>query len=706
MATGVAGGGEGVRRGPAMQFKEHDKSYRVSFDNGIQVEILKRGSEFAGIGHVKLRRRKLRSAGLPIMPLIRTPDGYEVSRLEFQDIERARGSVTVTLTPHVARYGRMEWVCCDGEDRWNVDSWGQPAERDRGGTLRLALQAVSRNIAGVDFVGFSYSYKFRSRKYRVYRIHDRATWELGGSAAGNSFWMDGPFNEPHKTFGNKGDSFTTAWCRPGGGPVQLQQFLPLFTMLQGFAFQFDRQNLLVTAFEAPFHCRSLFQKSAGHNHFVHWHQLCGDLSNCLEFPALQVLCADVPTDDLTERANQYCAIREELQRQFAEQCALTREGVVVSGRIAAVESSAAEALQRGLDELARAGCKRVFAPALMHTLGPRDDGAAPRPSPRQSEQDAYRRVAHFVEHAHQRGMEVAASLADCCAPWLLAATFAEQAAGGSADSQPDADGEELLARALRDKACGEFVRGHLRRVRRAVGVDAVFADSLLGGIADQFHWAGAAEAERPPGARAASPASADLEQDLGSIRSLHGPAVGLIAALQAMGYKCPLAGPGGLAAASARLSHGVLRGREFMFRDRVIEFPYEEVAASEVHPLEAYFRGCANRLSYAAVYDATRGATGRLASWWKQEYAAVNKAYHAVREHMEVSRLLPGDRGVVWTGPDPDVRVLWCYKSFVWSAGDGADAFDVTVSKRIALQEGQFAPQPLRVYLVQNATGP
>ena len=688
-----------------MQLKERDRSYRLSFDNGIQVEILKRGGEFGGLGHVRLRRRNLRSAELPIMPLIRTPDGYEVKRLEFHDIEKTRDSVTLTLTPHVARYGRMEWVCCDGEDRWNVGPWEQPAERDRGGTLRLALQAVSRNIAGLDFVGFSYGYKFRSRKYRIYRIHDRATWELGGWATGNSFWMDGPFNQPHKTFGNKSDSYTTSWCHAGGAMVQLQQFLPLFTVLQGFSFQFDHQSVLVTAFEAPFHCRSLFQKNAGHNHLVHWHQLCGDLGGCLEFPALQVLCADAPTDDPAERANQYCAVREELQRQYAEQCGLNRDGVVVSGRIAAGDGCAPEALQRGLDELARAGCKRVFAPALMRTLGPREEAAPGRPAPRQAEQEAYARVTRFVEHAHQRGMEVAASLADCCAPWLLPASLSEQAASG-AQGQPDAHGEELVARAVRDTASARFLLDHLRRVKRALGVDALFADSLLTGIADQFHWAGPSAAEGHQAAHPRELRALDLDENVGVIRSLHGPMVGLLAALQAMGYKCPLTGPGGLAPASSSLGHELLCGREFMCRDRVLEFLYEEISAGDVHPLEAYFRGCATRLSYAAVYDATRGTAGRLASWWKPEYTTVNKAYHAVREHMEVSRLLPGDCGIIWTGADPDVRVLWCYKQFAWSAGGGAEVFDVMATRRVALDKGQFVPQPLRVYLVQNAANP
>jgi len=690
-----------------MRLKEHDKSYRLAFDNGISVEILKRGSEFRGLSEVKLRRRKLRSGELPIMPLIRTPDGCEVTRLELQNIEKGKDAVALTLTPHVSRHGRMEWACSDGEDRWNVGSWEQEAERDRGGALRLTLQAVNRTIGGLEFTGFSYGYKFRSRKCRIYRLHDRATWELGGWATGNSFWMQGPFNPPQKTFDGKSDSFTTACCRSVGGTVEVQQFQPLFTALQGFTFQFDRQDLLLTAFEAPFHCRSLFQKDAGQNYFVHWHQLCGDLGACLEFPALQVLCANAPYGDVAERADQYSAIRDELQRTYAEQYKLMREGTVVSGHIAATGSACVEALQRGLDELARAGCKRVYVPGLMSAFAPRDaDGAAA--GTRESVQESYRRVSRLVEHAHQRGLEVAASLADCCSPWLVAGSHSEgpqDTARTAAEPVGDIAGAHLVSLALREKPAEKFLLEHLHRVRRVLGVDGLFADSEVSGIADRFHRAPAPGAGEPDSGSA--PARAvDAGEDGGDIRSLHGPMNGLISAVQRMGYRCTLAGAGGLAGASAAVGYRLLRDCEFMFRDGVFEFPYGGIVDSGAVPIEAYFRGCANRLCYAAVYDAARGAGGRLASWWRQEYATINKAYHAVREHMESSRMLAQGRGVLWMSADPDVRVLWCYQSFAWAVGKDAEVFDVTASRRVELEGGEFTPLALRVYLVQNAVGP
>ncbi|MHC4479882.1 MAG: hypothetical protein ACYS1C_02795 [Planctomycetota bacterium] len=676
-----------------MQLKEYEKNYRLSFENGMSVEVLKRDGAFGGLGQVKFRRRKLRSAELPIMPLIATPDGYEVSRLQFEDVQKAKDSLTLDLAPFVRRRGRMEWVCCDGQDRWNVGPWDGEAEKDRGGLVRMVLSAVTRTIGGVEFVGFSYSYKFRSRKYRIYRIHDRATWELGGYATANSFWMQGPFNEPQKTIRNKDDGFSTSWCRLAEEAVELQQFLPLFTALQGFTFQFDRQNLLVTAFEAPFHCRALYQKNAGQNYFVHWHQLCDDLSGCLEFPALQVLCAEVPDADKTELVNCYCAVREELQGHYADQSGIVREPAVVSGRLEVGEPPSAAALERGLNELARAGCERVYVPGLMRALG--------RAATARS-QEARERAARFLEHAHHRGVQVAVSLTDCCAPWLVAALAPEGQEEPSAAVGPPA----VPAQGLRDASGQAALLDHLRRLRSELSVDALFARSSLDGIAEEFDWRWPAEPDDAPAPSTPAIGAPDFDEKAGQIRSFHERSLELVASLQRLGYKCTLSGAGALGAPAGPLDLQLLDGSEFILRDGVLEFPYDSVADSRREPEDVYFRGCANRLAFVLVYEGGGGVSGKLAEWWDTEQTAINNAYHAVREHMERSRHLPQGRGVLWRGADPDVQVLWCYKCFEWAVGEEAEVFDVMASVPIEPEEGRFAPRPFTVYLVQNAREP
>ena len=55
--------------------------------------------------------------------------------------------------------------------------------------LELELRPVQRTIGGRDYSGFSYRYRYRSGTIPIYKILDRGSWEIGGSALGNEFWM-------------------------------------------------------------------------------------------------------------------------------------------------------------------------------------------------------------------------------------------------------------------------------------------------------------------------------------------------------------------------------------------------------------------------------------------------------------------------------------------------------------------------------------
>lgn len=658
-----------------MRWNEHEKNYTLRFDNGISVEILKEGSRYGGLGRVKYGRRKLRCEELPVMPMINTPNGFEVCRLEFEDIQKDDQSVTLRLRPFMVPRGRMEWLCCDGEDRWHVGTWEDEPDRDRGGMLEMTLRGVSRTIGDMTFDGFAYSYAFHSRKYYAFRIHDRATWELGGSATGNSFWMAGPFNEPRKTLQNKDDSFTTAWCHREDELVQLQQFLPLFTSLQGFSFQFDRHSILVTAFEEPFHCRSLFQKESGRNYLVHWHQLCGDLGGSLRFPAIQVLCAASETDSETERANQYRAVRSQMEQQCRRKTDVVFSRVRVTGCLDGINGNN-KGIRRGLDELTGTGCERVYLPKLMRALAPDNDSPTARG-------EAERMVQDVIENVHARGLEAALSLDDCCCAWLVKGSETEETGPiGLA-------GADLVAAALRGEEKWQFLLAHMRRLKSEFDVDALVAEDLLEGLTDQFDWSG-------------SPGRGRVARSPADIRSLQERRLALTAELQQMGYRCPTQGIGELATPGAECRIRFPKGAEFMFPDFVMPFPAERFVETEKDPFVTCFRACANRISFMPTYHLDRGTWGELDEWWEKRFAALNRAYQAVREHMGECCILPEDRGILWHGRDPEVRVLWSYKKSKRTADSRAEVFDVMDGRSLPVEEGNFNALAHRVYLIQQ----
>jgi len=642
----VSNSGEGSA-GAGMRLKEHERGYRLSFDNGISAEILRQGDAFGGLGQVRLGRRKLRSAELPIMPLIRTADGYEVTRLQIADIRTDADGIALRLAPYFSPTSRADGIHPGAADLWNVATWEQPAQRDRGGLFEVRLAPVERKLGGMEFVGFSYAYKFRSRRYRVPCIHDRATWELGGRATANRFWMAGPYNEPHKTFRNKKDSFTTAAPAAGGGAPGAAQFLPFFGCLQGFTFQFDAASLLVTAFEAVLNCRSLFQKDPGRNYLVHWHQMRAGLGGRVAFPPLQVLCGPSAAGDPSEQANRYCAIAEELNAAYRAQLGVNAEPAATSGLLVGAETCDVTCLERALDELTHTACERVYMPDLLSGLGHRSE-----PGPASA---TLRAAAGVIEHAHRRGMEVALPLSECCLPWVFRARGAEPPA----------------VRPPRGRAMLE----HLRALRPELGADALFP----GGARQAARWQTMPAEHGPHDDRHEA-------LDPGSVEEL-----------QRMGYRYAFGGP------PLRVSYARVRGREFMFRDCVLEFPYHEITRAGEDPLVAYFRGCANRVSYIVTYDLTQGGAGRLPEWWRPDYALINRSYRAVRDQMQRPRLLPGSRGVLWDGAEPGIRVLWANSAFQWSPGDSAEVFDVMASKPVELDHGAFTTKPCRIYLIQGA---
>jgi len=667
-----------------MRLREHEKCFSLRFDNGVSVDVGRDGETFTGLGAVALRRRKLRSAELAILPLIRMPDGYHVARLALRDIRSGDETITLELTPFVTRLGMTEWSTGDGEGRWNVGPWSRAQERDRGGGLSVTLAALSRTIGGVDFTGFSYAYTFRSRKYHAYRLHDRATWELGGRATGNSFWMAGPFNEPRKLIRNRADRFSTAsW--DAARSVGLQ-FLPLFGALQGFTFQFNANGLLVTAFERPFHCRSLFQKSPGRNYLVHWHQLCGDLSGLLKFPPLQVLYAEGSADE-RERVDQYCAIRDELYEHFCGRAGLRRERTVMSGVLVGGGGPRARDAERCLDALAGAGCKRVYVPHLMDDLTPRDD------SPRVSAA-AVRRMRRLSTRAQQRGVELAASVRECCLPWVEAICAPED--------EPVAAETPLFPDALHDAQARERLIAHMVRLRGELGIDAVYCDGLFCGVGHEFRrrWS-CVDAD---GARRRHQANHDARyhDNGGEILSLQAALTALTARLQSMGYGWPQIGATGMAGIQGGPNYAAARGSEFMFRDRVMPFPLAGVPDGQ-EALESYFQGCANRVALTVTCDAASAADNGLEGWWGRDFAAVNHAYNAVSEYMEHSALLANGRGILWRSADPEVRVLWSYREFEWPVGEQAEVFDVIASRPLALSGDTAHVEAWRVYLVQDA---
>jgi len=624
-----------------VRIRELRNRFWVEFDNGVAVEVRAVGGVYGGIGRVRRGRQELRSPKLPIMPLIAAPDGCEVCRLELADLDSAGDELTIKLRPYFKLGSRTEEHTPDGGHIWNVGQWEQEPTRDRSGWLWLRLREVNRLVGEHEYAGFSYGYKFRSRKHRPDCIHDRATWELGGRATGNTVIMPGCRQNPLRRIANKQDRFTTALSFPGGSKVQ---FLPLFTQLPGFTFQFDRGGVLATAFEKPFDCRSLVQKKAGSNHLVHWHQMrppASSAGQCLDFPALEVTWADSPATRVADRISQYVTLRDYLHGRYQRAVGIQGDGAACVGELVAGASAGQAALERAIDQLVSAGCSEVLVRGIL-------------PEPTQKEGDADRRLRMVADMAHCRGLEVGLS---------LDASVLDASAGPGA----------------REEGRGGVLTP-LRRLKKQCALDAVH---LLR-------------------------AGADAARDEEAAQCAEGfeKHVALHRRLQQQGYRCRLGRGGAFGVSTQPVPYGFLRNNEPLYGNSVQPFPYEQVLARQDRPQEAYFRGYANRVCYSVTFDGEQQAAAGLQDWWCAQYAAVNNAYCAVKDHMDYARLLSGGRGVLWEDADEDVRVLWAYREFTWRVGERAKVYDVMAGQAAGVEAGALKAKANCVYLVQNALEP
>jgi hypothetical protein len=654
-----------------MHVRERKSGLWVEFENDVAVEIRLRGKVLGGIGRVRAHGRELRSAEVPILPLILTLEGYEVSSLELEDFRTERGELHLAFRPYLRPACRSPRHSAGADESWVVQRWGQPPDRDRGGRLELTLKEVNRVAGAVELSGFSYGYKFRSRKHTASCIHDRATWELNGRATGNTLIARSHGAPSVKAIRTKDDSFTTSQAGDAAGG---RQFLPLFSEMQGFTFQYDRHGLLATAFEEPCRCFSLIQKNRGCHSIIHWHQLRSEDRGgicCLEFPALEVMHADLRARSDLDRLNHYEAVQGGIYGRYRDLAGLQPEPVPCTARLDCRTFSRVADLKATVEELAAAGWSEVALADLFGDEAAADASDSGNPAGIGLTPDVEARAKQVADLARGRGMHVGAVLDYA----LLEEAMLNRAPLGKRPRAARAEGEP--SHSGRESAGAKSWSGPLSRLKRRLSLDALYVD-----------WPPAAE---------------------GGNNQLHDALVetGFHRTLQDQGLRCMCSRSGVFGVSTMPVEYALLRGREVLFKDRVIPFPRAEVLEQGDEPVEAYFRGYANRVCYSVAYGRRGGGHPTGAEhWWGPAFAAINRAYRAVSEHMERPRLLADELGVLWTGPADGVSVLWAYAPFEWYVGELARVYDVMAGQAVGVEDGAFTPAGGGVYLVQDALEP
>jgi len=330
------------------------------FMNGFDFEFKFAGENFLGLGDIKINGETLRSSHLPMFVQISTPEAVELVNFKLSDKKVTDDGLTLSFSVQRQSEPTMEWMLHTVRNRRNMTDWTNGPVDAPDTRLTMEIRPVERKIGERIHKGFSYQYLFSSESLAIYKITDRSSWEMGGSAIGNEFWMRNGAVDSIRKFTEPSDFYSTEWYKKGIANPNIFQYHPLQTQLQGFTFTNSKEGTLVTFPNRVSHIRSLFEKWRGADQIVHFHEHCFDLANTFETSPVEVFFIPGKLDRVG-CANLYNQFREMVHEELHAQINMKRERITTYGVIEEwTEPDFDYYTKKGLPELIDAGVKTIF----------------------------------------------------------------------------------------------------------------------------------------------------------------------------------------------------------------------------------------------------------------------------------------------------------------------------------------------------------
>ncbi len=346
--------------------KEHAP---IVLPNGYSIELL--SSESGSVSGIGAVRRSdgvlLRNPETPWWVHIRTPEAISLTDCRLQsrrklsdggeELEFALNAVVESAVP-------MEWMLHEVRPRIQTQGWADEVSHTTvDALLKLEVRPVQRDIPGHDTAtGFSYRWHYQSKKYPIYKLMERGSWEVDGAITGNTLLLRNAFSPSVATFENCSQKFSTEWYLPTATNPNVFQFLPWQTGLEGFTLTSgaDTGATITWATEIA-HIRSLFEKHPGKNVLEHWHEHCADLANDFVTSPIEVLYLPGTFARGNGLANLYLGVKEMVKDYLHEKAGLYRDRVTSYGVIE--EWSPADLNKyrdQGVPKLLSAGVQTIF----------------------------------------------------------------------------------------------------------------------------------------------------------------------------------------------------------------------------------------------------------------------------------------------------------------------------------------------------------
>lgn len=684
--------------------------------NGIRLELVMEGEWLKGIGQVWCGETALRSGQECIWPQIATHDGWEVQGYQLLGVEAQGGGFVVRTRPFFRVAYRMDWTEHALHPRVNTASWSHGPVSPEGSVFEWRIAPEKQGYAGVEYRGLSYQFRYHVPGHRIYQIEDKATWELNGSAADNTFVMRGGFAHPISRLTLETDYYS-GWTLPGIANPYIFQHLPLYSQMQGFTFQHDDRHVLLTVHEHPSHVRSLFHKDAGSPLLLHFNQFCFDLTDDITTPARRILLGAAPQGK-TNLLNHFLRVRDEIQDQVRDYYGVGNDAARPSAHIETWAIARTEQFATIFKQLSDWGFRRAFVMPLWRS---NETDITPRFS-QDSKQfgvlgnmccpleyeiaDCYggwEGLRRIIAPATQLGIETYMWIA----PHLSSLSplrdrindlFARDVSG-----QFDRNnyGHVLLACNQNSKGYQEYLIASMRKLKEC-GMSGVFRDSHFNGASDTINFL-----HQDPGACAGDGATADQVGFMGEARSedrdmiltQHDAEVGIQKRLQQeVGLMYYIESNGVIGTPLAGTNYDWVQGCEFIWSNMETGMNPRRVKHYGQSYEMAYFRALSVRLFYQVNVEVnTFPAEGSVDRWWNpQTMSPLVRAYHQVEPHLKQMWLLAEDRGIRWT--DGKTEVVFAYQDMDYAVAEGCEVRDMLGGQTLA--GPQVRMQRMGIYLV------
>ena len=680
-----------------LAFTRSENSIQITMSNGIALDFLLRNSHLAGISSVSLRGKLLRNSSQSIWPEISTPYAELVSHYELVGVELVDGAIVVSTRPYFATGHRMAWTEHALHPLVNTAAWSTSPVSPEGTRLDWVIREVNETFDNIPYTGFSYGFRYHAPEHPIFQIEDKATWELGGTIVGNGFIMRGG-NAPHTHF--KEDTVLySGWYFPGIANPHVFQHNPLYTQMQGFTFQYDSDQVLVTVHDHPSHVRALYQRTSHQPALLHFNQFCFDLTTKIDTPARKILVGPRKAKSEAALANHYLRTRDFLQEQHRKFYGLRYDRARPTAHVETWAIVKMGSFQPIFKQLKQWGVNRTFIMPLWRST---ETDINPR------FKEDRKRFGVFGNMCTMLELEIA----DAYGGWDGFQKLMDQAKSvdletymwfGTHFSSLSPLSEQNPEMFCHDQ-CGQYNRNNYGHVLFAVnqrnvkyqeyalasykrlkecGLTGLFHDSHFNLATDTINFLHETKPVRwSPTEPDPFRTPADLKAT-DHVVTMHDTALQLQQKIQVgIGMVYYVESEGALGTPMCGTDYEHTRGHEYIYSNMETGLDTEKVKAFGDDPTTAYFRAMATRLMYAPEINPDTFPEGRsITPWWNADtMAPLNHAFGRVEGDLEEMWVLDDDCGILWTGGTG--KVLFAYKDFSYPLDSVSTVYEARSEKR------------------------